>query len=374
MANENKEQAATPAAAPAPAPATMSPTKSPSPAPLVSSSPPRGEPIIAADDADDNFDDADSALGSDAASSTASVTASILEYRTIQGRTFHSDRHSTEYFTPNDDQQLQSQDITHHYLTVLLGDKLYLAPIPVDDVKKVLDVGTGSGIWAIDFADQHPQAEVIGSDLSPCQPSWVPPNVQFEVDDATEPWTWKDNDFDFIHIRYLFGAIADWNAIFKQAYRCCAPGGWVQSCEADVHFFCDDDTADDPQVAPYLKTWAKLYEAGGAETKRPFFVQQENLQEKGIEAAGFTDMKVVDYKLPVGGWPKDPKLAEVGRFVKLTMENDIEGYTLFMWHNVLKWPADEYQVFLMGMRKILANRKVHAYMMVRYVYARKPEA
>jgi ubiquinone/menaquinone biosynthesis C-methylase UbiE len=138
---------------------------------------------------------------------------------------------------------------------------------------------------------------VIGSDLSPCQPSWVPPNVQFEVDDATQPWTWKDNDFDFIHIRYLFGAIADWNAIFKQAYRCCAPGGWVQSCEADVHFFCDDDTAHDPQVAPYLKTWAKLYEAGGAATKRPFFVQQENLQEKGIEAAGFTDMKVVDYKV-----------------------------------------------------------------------------
>ncbi|EEU44092.1 uncharacterized protein NECHADRAFT_30036, partial [Fusarium vanettenii 77-13-4] len=320
----------------------------------------------------------------DSASSTASVTASILEYRTIQGRTFHSDRHSTEYFTPNDDQQLQSQDITHHYLTVLLGDKLFLAPIAGGDVKKVLDVGTGSGIWAIDFADQYPQAEVIGSDLSPCQPSWVPPNVQFEVDDATQPWTWKDNEFDFIHIRYLFGAIADWNAIFQQACRCCAPGGWVQSCEADVHFFCDDDTADDPQVAPYLKTWAKLYEAGGAEMKKPFFVQQENLQEKGIEAAGFTDMKVVNYKvghalydlnlLPVGGWPKDPKLAEVGRFVKLTMENDIEGYTLFMWHNVLKWPKDEYQIFLMGMRKILANRKVHAYMMVRYVYARKPEA
>lgn len=79
-------------------------------------------------------------------------------------------------------------------------------------------------------------------------------------------------------------------------------------------------------------------------------------------------------QLPVGGWPKDPKLADVGRFVKLTMENDIEGYTLFMWHNVLKWPKDEYQIFLMGMRKILANRKVHAYMMVRYVYARKPEA
>jgi methylase of polypeptide subunit release factors len=33
----------------------------------------------------------------------------------------------------------------------------------------VLDIGTGTGIWAIDFADEHPEAEVIGTDLSPIQ-------------------------------------------------------------------------------------------------------------------------------------------------------------------------------------------------------------
>lgn len=43
--------------------------------------------------------------------STRSVTASILEYRQIQGRTYHSDRHPIEYFTPNDDKQLESMDI-----------------------------------------------------------------------------------------------------------------------------------------------------------------------------------------------------------------------------------------------------------------------
>jgi hypothetical protein len=37
-------------------------------------------------------DDADSALGADAASSTASLATSILEYRTVHGRTYHSDR------------------------------------------------------------------------------------------------------------------------------------------------------------------------------------------------------------------------------------------------------------------------------------------
>lgn len=55
------------------------------------------------------------------------------------------------------------------------------------------------------------------------------------------------------------------------------------------------------------------------------------------------------------------------------MENDIEGYTLLLWHNVLNWPKDEYQIFLMGMRQALRNREMHAYMKVRYVYGRKPE-
>lgn len=77
-----------------------------------------------------------------------SVTASILEYRTIQGRTYHSDRYAHEYVMPNDEQQLQSVDITHHYLTILLDNNLFLAPIS-PHVQRVLDVGTGSGIWAM---------------------------------------------------------------------------------------------------------------------------------------------------------------------------------------------------------------------------------
>jgi hypothetical protein len=62
-------------------------------------------------------------------SSTASLSDSILEYRALQGRTYHSTRHATEYFTPNDNQQQESVDLTHHYFTILLDDKLFIAPI-----------------------------------------------------------------------------------------------------------------------------------------------------------------------------------------------------------------------------------------------------
>ena len=53
-----------------------------------------------------------------------------------------------------------------------LDNRLGLAPPndPDSKVKRVLDVGTGTGIWAIDYADEHPDAKVIGVDLSPIQP------------------------------------------------------------------------------------------------------------------------------------------------------------------------------------------------------------
>ena len=76
----------------------------------------------------------------------------------------------------------------------------------------------------------------------------------------------------------------------------------------------------------------------------------------------------------MGGWARDPKMAEIGRFAQLTMENDIEGYTLFMWKQVLKWPDDEYQLFLTSMRRVFRNPRIHGYCTLRYVYGQKPEA
>lgn len=83
---------------------------------------------------------------------------------------------------------------------MLQDDKLAIAPVG-DNPQRVLDVGMGTGIWAINFAGRYPGAEVIGADISLIQPSWVPPNIKFVIDDCLLQWTWPDDHFDFIHIR-----------------------------------------------------------------------------------------------------------------------------------------------------------------------------
>jgi len=85
--------------------------------------------------------------------------------------------------------------------------------------QRVLDLGTGTGIWAIDFADEYPSTTVLGTDLSPIQPDLVPPNCRFEIDDARDEWTYPPDYFDLIHIRSLFGSIDDWATLYKQAYK-----------------------------------------------------------------------------------------------------------------------------------------------------------
>lgn len=66
-----------------------------------------------------------------------------------------------------------STDLQHNLFLLTLDDKLGLAPPnePDSKAKHILDIGTGTGIWAIDYADEHPEAQVVGVDLSPIQPA-----------------------------------------------------------------------------------------------------------------------------------------------------------------------------------------------------------
>ncbi|KAK4443792.1 S-adenosyl-L-methionine-dependent methyltransferase [Podospora aff. communis PSN243] len=311
-------------------------------------------------DGNDDFDDVHV--------DSASLSSSILDYRAIQGRTYHSARHATDYFTPNDEQQQESVDLTHHYFTVLLDGKLHLAPVG-EDVKTVLDVGTGTGIWAIDFADTHPHTHVTATDLSPIQPSWIPPNLTFEIEDATTPWSFPADSFQFIHMRYLFGGISNWDHLYEQAYRCCAPDGWLQSCELDAALLSDDGTAEGNWA---IGKWNELFEEGGKRIGNSFTVVVDDLQRRGVEKAGFGEVGVVDYKLPMGGWALDPKLKEVGKIALTALLNDIQGYTMMLWRNVLEWPEQEYERFLVELRHAMKSRAIHSYMKVRFVYGRKP--
>lgn len=105
-----------------------------------------------------------------AATDTTSLASSIEEYLVENSRRYHAYYGPDKNLMPTDKIEQERLDIHHEIMFLINGKELYKAPIK--NPHKVLDLGTGTGIWAIDFAHQHPEAEVIGIDLSPIQPNW----------------------------------------------------------------------------------------------------------------------------------------------------------------------------------------------------------
>ncbi|KAL2132740.1 hypothetical protein VTI74DRAFT_3423 [Chaetomium olivicolor] len=315
-------------------------------------------------------DEADSAYSSEVGS-TASMRSSIREYRMLHGRTYHREIGEAEAWEPNDEQHAESMDMQHHMCLLVLGDdRLHLAPLKEENLQKILDVGTGTGIWAIDMGDRYPRAEITGIDVSPIQPSWVPPNVRFELDDANLDWTWRDNTFDFIHSRMMIGTISDWAKYFREAFRCCKPGGWIESHEAS--FKWRSDTQDIPGDSA-MGQWEKVFWEGGKKFGRTFRVVDDDLQQKYMAEAGFVDIVVKDIKVAFGDWPRDKQMKEAGRWAKMTLLADVEGYLLYMWNAVMGWSKEEIQVFIGYLKHQWNVEGLNPYFIRRVVYGRKPE-
>ena len=135
-------------------------------------------------EAEDHEADSTYGSGDSLTSRTTSIRSEITSYHFEHGRRYHAYK-AGSYLYPNDEQALNQMDIEHHNQRLQLG-ALHLSPLC--NPQEILDVGTGTGIWAIDMADEYPSAVVTGTDLSPTQPSWVPPNARFEVDDFREDW------------------------------------------------------------------------------------------------------------------------------------------------------------------------------------------
>jgi SAM-dependent methyltransferase len=283
---------------------------------------------------DENPQDHSGYDSDDGGESSRSLASASDFYRYENGRRYHSFRDGS-YWAPNDQANSLHEKILHHLMLVTLEDKLYLAPI--SSPKHVIDLGTGTGRWAIDFADHHEDAEVLGVDLSIVEDT-THPNLRFIVDDICSEWT-HNTTFDFVHSRMLYGSIADWPYLYRQCFesvpsssqnliadglhRNMSSGGYIEQIELDIQPKSEDGSLPPDSV---LFQWNEAARNWARGTGKTFFVANKVKQQ--MTEAGFVDVVENIYKLPLGPWSSDERFKTIGRFYREFWREGMEGWVM----------------------------------------------
>ncbi|KNG86832.1 hypothetical protein ANOM_004911 [Aspergillus nomiae NRRL 13137] len=318
---------------------------------------------------------------------TTSLSSSVFAYKFEHDRRYHAYR-DEKYYLPNDDEEKGRLDLFHHILTLGCNNKLHLAPISAN-VEEILDLGTGTGIWAIDMGDIYPSAKILGNGLSPIQPTLVAPNVRFEVDDVENDWVYR-SEFDYIHARYFAEAIKDWPNLLRQAFkyeiriffgypsaclyghwcgdRFTKPGGWVEFQDFEMQFYT---TNGEFKTGCPLEKWCTESIEGlrsvGLEPSPGPKLQQ------WFKDVGFTNVQQKVVPVPVGVWPKGKRLKTVGALNYHQFNGGLDGMSLRIFTAMKGWQPEELREFLADVREDLRSPRLQAQHNFNVVYGQKPE-
>ncbi|TAQ83846.1 hypothetical protein B7494_g7830 [Chlorociboria aeruginascens] len=311
-------------------------------------------------DVDSNPTDTDSGILMEdrPSSSTASVDPSLYEPIMRSGRSYHRYKHG-KYFLPNDESEQNRLDLQHQLWLMTLHGRLHLAPIR-PDLSHVLDIGTGTGIWAIEFVKSLP----FPSKTHVSKLTSAPPNCHFEIDDAEDEWVYRQK-FDYIHGRLMVSCFNDASSVFRKAYDGLQPGGYFEMQDALTITSIDSSGEDSA-----LMRWVTLMIEAAKKLGRDF---EKVKRYKGwMEEAGFEEVSETYFAWPTNTWPRGEYHKSLGVWANADFQEGLEGFSLLALERAMGMSKEEVNALLVDVRRDLNDRNIHAYMPMLVVYGRKP--
>ncbi|KAJ7097875.1 S-adenosyl-L-methionine-dependent methyltransferase [Mycena belliarum] len=236
----------------------------------------------------------------------------------LHGRRFGS--LNTAYMLPVDTDEFKRSSLFHRLIQFMFNGRVYIGPVKetlqFGAYRKVLDLGTGRGFWAVDMCDLFSWVYVTGVDAAPIQFNEVPPRCRFEVWDINTPdMPYAADTFDLIHARCVHTGILNYPRFLSEIGRLVRPGGLVILIEPDLRQLADDQPEIEYTFGSGPRGWFTLWETYrsclvslGIDVTVPqrlgALLEQTGLFEEINEYTG---------TIPVGFYPEDPRILTVGQ-------------------------------------------------------------
>lgn len=82
-----------------------------------------------------------------------------------------------------------------------------------------------------------------------------------------------------------------------------------------------------------LESWGPLAWECGDKFGKSFKIAEES--KELMEQAGFVNVSRHTFKWPIGTWPMDKKMKEIGAYNRLGWDEGINGWAMFLFTNLL---------------------------------------
>ncbi|TFK31423.1 S-adenosyl-L-methionine-dependent methyltransferase [Crucibulum laeve] len=204
---------------------------------------------------------------------------------------------NANYILPSDLKEKERLNKQHSMLKRVFGEKIIFAPISIQPGDEVLETGTGTGVWLLDFRKSLPQSKdlsLYGIDIeSKLFPSTdlSAGALHFSVCSVTLlPREWSEK-FSMVHQRFLMPALrkTEWPRALSEIYRVLKPGGWIQLCEPG-------DWSAGPITEKHKAMRRALYDL------RELDLECTKHMPTRLANVGFINVQTIDRAMPLGEW------------------------------------------------------------------------